>query len=427
MQTPETSPSTSEPSASPAPPDGLAPFGFLLLGAASLGLAAVWLALRPEMLYGASSAGFAWLYLVVVGFFFSTTFAGFYCLGPEVFQKRLFPRGLPAWHFGVHLLCTLLAFPLAFSGMEGWASQAWLLPYLAPLVIVAPLTVAILGGPARGPGVGFLRAGAFWLMAAFAAVLALAVNQAHPFLKEGHWIFAGFQLLLAGVFLNFILGAVHLSFEKSGRLSPPAGWPALSCVLVNLGLVFGFHAVALGPRELIAGCALVFSAGLLASCLEIWQVMRSRPDGVSASLRLVFTTLFLGVTAVAIGVASLWQPEPLAGAVQGSYVLAVTLGMVGLPVIALFDLLLPRVAALRGREAGGASPALAAQIQIAGFVNSLVGVSVMVPGVWIASEKVVSLGAYFFLMGVIAFLAHLYLVFRAPRPAGRPLPVASTP
>lgn len=421
MQTPEIHPL--HPESSSAPSSKLPSLGFLLLGALSLASAALWLAIRPEMLYDAApgTPAFAWLVLVIGGFLFSTVFAGVYAQGPGVFRKRLFWRVQPAAHLLVHLLCTLLVVPFALGSLDDFLGRFWMVPYALAVVFIVPLIFAVQGGPAREPGTAFLRAGAFWMVLVFAAVPVLVSHHAKPFLREGQWIFAALLLLLVGVLLNLLLGGALLLVRTESQHSPASGTPALSWVLVNLGVAFGFFAVALGPRELVAGSAVVLGGGLLVGCLELVRSLRRSEPSVTSGLRFLLALLLMGVLALAIGVSGQWQAEATAGVVQTSFVLTLVLGVLGLSGIGFCDLLLP---GLTGSRTGGEPHPLLLQIRLAGYINGLVGIWLMAPGMWIASEKVVSLGAYFFLAGVAAFVLHLVLAATLFRTVSRPLAVA---
>lgn len=410
MLTPDTPPPSPEtPAALPAP-DGKVPRHFLTLAMLSLAASSVWLAVRPEMLLetipGPHLLG--WLYLLVVGFFFSAGFAAFYSVAPLAFQTRLFRGVMAHGHFWAHVLCVLFLLPLLFGGAE-WLKHFWPALYAIPLIFVLPLVCALQSGKRGGAALAFLRAAAFWLVVTFAAAILLTANHFTPFIREGNWIAGTLQILIAGVFGNLILGTLlTLVAPPSGDTTPLPGRGWIAFLAINFGVALLFHAMALGPRGLIVGCAAVFLAGVLLITMEVYFLQRRAAlPAMDSPMKFLFIAVLLIIPCALIGVAGLWGAELLpdtAGAIQNSGVLAALLGVVALAGIGLMDMLLPHLEPATSRNP------LLSQIQVAGYINDLVGVSLMVPGIWIGSEKVVSLGTFFFVMGVVGFLAHGFLL-----------------
>lgn len=421
MSTPDTPTPSPETPALFRVPESTVARRFLTLAVSSLAVSSVWLAVRPEMLLEAKPGAplLGWLYLLVVGFFSSAGFAAFYSVAPLAFHTRLFREVLAHGHFYAHVVSVLLLLPLLFGGGV-WLSHFWPVLYALPLIFVLPLVCSLQSGKRGGAALAFLRAAGFWLVVTFAAAILLTANHFSPFVREGNWIAGTLQILLAGVFGNLILGTLlALVSPPSGDSIPLPGRAWMAFLLINLGVALLFHAMALGPRGLIVGCAAVFLAGVTLVALEVYCLQRrAAQPAMDPPMKFLFLAVLLIIPCALIGVAGLWGAELLpdsARAVQNSGVLAALLGVVALAGIGLLDLLRPCLETATSR-----SPLLS-QIQVAGYINDLVGVSLMVPGIWIGSEKIVSLGTFFFVMGIVGFLAHAVLLRQrqeAPVPQG---------
>ncbi len=436
MLTPDTSNLSPETRAVLSVSDGKAPRRFLTLALLSLAASSLWLAARPELLLEAKPGAhlLGWLYLLVVGFFFSAGFAAFYSVAPAAFQTRLFRGVMAHGHFLAHVLCVLFLIPLFFFSGAEWLKHFWPVLYAIPLIFVLPLVWALQSGKRGGAALAFLRAAGFWLVVVFAAAILLTVNHFSPFVREGQWIAATLQILIAGVFGNLILGTLlALVAPPSGDGRPLPGRAWMGFLAINLGVALLFHAMALGPRALIVGCAAVFLAGVLLITLEIYSLQRRAVlPAMDSPMKFLFIAVLLIIPSVSIGVAGLWGAELLpdtSQAIQNSGVLAALLGVVALAAIGLIDKLLPLLPGASQPQAaeGLAKNPLMPQIQVAGYINDLVGVCLMVPGILIGSERVVSLGTLFFVMGVVGFLVHAVLLGQRPEaavPQGAPVGTA---
>jgi hypothetical protein len=190
---------------------------------------------------------------------------------------------------------------------------------------------------------------------------------------------------------------------------------ATGLILSNLCVALLFHAVAMGPREVIALFAAVYCLGVLWFDAVVWSMLHEGGARTGeAGLKMLLVASWMVVPAAVIGVATFWGAELGSALLVNSSVVTAVLGVVALFAIGSFDLLFPEVVP---NGAGSSGSVLAPQIQIAGYVNSAVGVLVIIPGLWIASDKVVSLGAFLFLMGLVALVAHAILQVRGRAPA----------
>ncbi len=421
------------PSSEPVRPS-LFPARFFGLAAACLTIASVWLALRPEMFLARSpdAAALGWAYLIVVGTGLSAAFGACYALAPNIFRTVANHPAVAGAHFWVHLASILLVIPLFLQGGAGAVSHYWLVLYAVPLAFVVRIVFVLHNDPAPGPAPAFFRASALWLMASLLAALTITANAHWHFLRDGHWIAAVVPMVLVGVFANTILGAALAAAQPPGNPLAPRRNAWLAFVLTNFGLVFLCNAIALGPDPLAFLCAAVLLGGVSVFGTDIYRSVRGARVDVGSQMILMAAAIV--VPAAVIGLLALRDEQVLsenAPLLGNAFAAAAILGVIALGAIGALSVTVPALLAAIGkfRSEAQETPSIAREIQIAGYINYVVGISVLVPGIGIHSEKAVSLGAFFLLMGVIAFLIHLLTIIRntkpaASEPAGTALPSA---
>lgn len=402
----------------------LFPARFFGIAGACLVIGSVWLALRPEMFLAKSpdAAALGWAYLVVVGTGLSAAFGACYALGPNLFPTITAPPAMIGAHFWVHLASILLMIPLFLQGGAGAVSHYWLVLYAIPLAFVVRIVVVLHNDPAPGAAPAFFRASALWLAASLLAAMTITADAHWHFLRDGHWIAAVVPMVVVGVFANAILGAALAGTPKPESPAAPRRHAWLAFILTNFGLVFLCNAIALGPDPLAFLCAAILAAGVCVFGAVVYRSVRGAQLEVGTQMILMAAAIIL--PAAAIGLLALRDeqvvPEnaPLLG---NAFAAAAILGVIALGALGALS------AIGRTRFAASGNPSIAREIQIAGYINYVVGISVLVPGIGIHSDKAVSLGAFFLLMGVIAFLIHLLAIIRRAKPADVGTPGTAIP
>lgn len=409
MQTPDT---TQTPSTPPAAPHRAAARQFFILAMVSLCVSGVWLAVTPEVLLATEATPSIWslLFVLIAGCFFSLAFAALHAAAPSLYQARILPQWMAQAHFVVHLACVLLV-PILMVIADGeWLQKTWMIFFALPLLFVLPIFFIMQNGRNQSAATAFLNAAAFWLL----VVIGVAVCRVAGWIPEqfapARWVPAGFVLLFAGVFANLIHG-VLLSYAAGCNAGSPVVTLRVgtALVLVNLGVAFLFHAVAVAPRGVIALFAAIYCLGVAWLDVVVWGLLRARGTAAAnPGVRMWLLASWMVFPAAAVGVATLWREELGAALLPNSFVVTVAFGVAALFALGAFDLLLFTVFAAKTT----AEPTLSRQIQIAGYVNAAIGVFVMVPGIWIGNEKVSSLGVFFFLMSLVALVARVVMQFR---------------
>lgn len=414
----------------PQPPEtarqSLFPARFFGIAGACLVIGSVWLALQPEMFLAKSpdAPTLGWAYLVVVGTGLSAAFGACYALGPGIFRTAATRPAVMGAHFWVHLASILLMIPLFLQGGAGAVSHYWLVLYAIPLAFVVRIVFVLHNDPAPGPAPAFFRAAALWLAAALLAAMTITADAHWHFLRDGHWIAAVVPMVLVGVFVNLLLGAALAGAPQPGNPAAPRRPAWLAFILMNFGLAFLCNVLALGPAPLAVLCAAVLLAGVCVFGAGIVRSVRGTRLDVGSQMILMAAAIIF--PAAAIGLLAL-RDEPVlpenASLLGNAFAAAAILGVIALGAIGALS------AIGKSRFASREGHPIAREIQIAGYINYVVGISVLVPGIGIHSDKAVSLGAFFLLMGVIAFLIHFLAMVRNPKrtgeePAGAAIPSA---
>ena len=402
---------------------------FLVLGSISL-------AAQPGFLLAdtLTSAGQAWVTLMIYGFGLPAVFAVVYWALPAAFSLPLFSKPAVFLHWGFHLAGLLVVLLVSFFPEMPQAPMGATFLACGGIIFVVNVGMTLRGMILPDASSAFLIAVIIWLVIALFLGLPFAPGAPLPMFVETNWKVAWLVFVVAGVLINTILGlALRVTPVALGTETPSSATSWWALAVTNLAIAWMFPALTYGPLAGVFFCATVFLVGILIYLGEFHGILQrpaSRAAGWDTRILLAAlwmipaaTTLLLWDVRERIGLQSVAQSEAVATAspaveTTASAVLSVlpmdwTAGLTALlatavpGLIALVFLLLKLQKGLPGENAAlSVSGRLAGQLLLAAFFNYAIGAGMLILGAWGASEKILSLGAIFLVVGSAGFIAN---------------------
>ena len=383
----------------------------------------------------------AWMILMLCGFGLSAVYGTVYWALPAAFSLSL-PGGPAVFlHYGFHLAGLVLV--LLAAVFPGLPQAAMGIIFLAcgGVIFVVNTGLSLRGLSHPDAASGFLTAVLVWLVTALFLGLPFAATTPLPLLKEYDWEVGWLVLVVAGVLINTVLG-LALRLTSSGVGVSSAGWYALA--LTNLAIAWMFPAVTYGPLPGVMVCAGILLVGLLVCLGVVHGQLHQRVDGTLGwDERIQVTALWMAPVSCALLMLAVWErlqllspaPDEALAEVAAAEEAVGPSAWALLPMdwsaglSALLAVAAPGLVALvfqllkRGRPADvllAETPVrerLAEHLLLASFFNYAVGAGMLMLGAWAASEKIVSLGAIFLVVGSLGFVGNFF--HGLSRPASR--------
>lgn len=390
---------------------------FLVTSLVFLCCASLWLAIQPGLLLDPkmSTHTTAWLYLVVFGVAFPGVYGVVYRAMPIIFGVPLYSTQFVVLHLAFHLAGLFIAVPMAFQPDLPHAMLGQSFLACGAIVFIVNVWGSFKLNAMPDASAAFIACSLLWLAVSLMVGMPFSKAPLFPFLAKGDWSTATFELALGGFVINTILGlalkttALRLGSDVERTNTP---WFALS--LTNAAIAWLFAATIYGPAEFVIFCLVVYLAGALAYLGRFLSILGRRESEVLEwDGKILFTSLCMLPVALALLGWDVWVRRDPANASPQLDAAAVLSTLLGVAVPAIIALLYQTVALTRGAlVAGSLKERVASQVLLAAFFNYAIGFLLIVPGSWLAIEKMVTLGTLFLSVGSIGFLANLLFILR---------------
>lgn len=402
---------------------------FTITGLVSLVMGLLMLAGRPGFLATPTLTGHgvAWLLLMVFGAGFSLVFGLIYRAIPEAFGARLYSPQFVLLHYAFHLTGTVLVMAAAvwpdFTRGEMGTTLV-----MAGAIVCGVCLLGTFSRPARPDlASAHLAAAVLWLILAAFLGVPFVSKPALAFLPEAAWPAGWLVLALAGVLLNVAMGlSLRTAPAASGNAgeAPGMGWYAL--FLGNMGLAWAFPAIVFQTYGFLFLCGALYIIAIFLHYVAFEKILAgAHGKDAGWESRILLASWTLAPVAVGFLLLSAWSrlhapvldqaaagPAPAEERTgllplefvpsDGAAVLSMLLGAAIPALVALAFQLVRKAHA--GEE--GLRPRLSEQILLASYFNYAAGVLLLVPGAWLAVEKMLGLGSLFLLVGAAGFLGN---------------------
>lgn len=414
-----------------------------------LAIGTVALAVQPGFLLAdtLTGAGRIWALVMLYGFGFPAVFGTVYWALPAAYSLSLFSRPAVFLHLGFHLAGLVTVLLASFFPTLPQASMGVTFLACGGVIFVVNISMSLRGLAFPDASSGFLVAMLVWLVAALFLGLPFAASAPLPLLDGTNWPAGWLVLVFAGVLINTILGlALRVTALGVGAEVRPslASWYALA--VTNGAIAWMVPALTYGPLPGGLFCAGIFLLGILVYLGDFHGILQRRPApdlGWDARIQLTALWMISGTAALVllavwerIQVQALSAGDALAAAAVPAEAVEVpvwsilpmdwTAGLSALLATATPGLvaLVFQLLKLSGtRTAEKAVPTvrerLAEHLLLASFFNYAVGAGMVILGAWGASEKIVSLGAIFLVVGSLGFIGNFFQAL-SKSPSGLP-------
>lgn len=421
---------------------------FFFTSLAFLVLGSLMLAGRPQFLLNPvlTGHGLSWLLLLLFGCGLPGVFGAVYWAIPRAFSTPLYSEKFVFLHYGFHYTGFFLVLASVIWPDFGRGDMG--MTFIACGALALGINLARTFHRPTKPDVAsaYLASSVLWLLVV--AVLGVPFSET-PALKalEGRdWSAAWMLMALTGVLINLPMGialrvtpfALGANVTKSGT-----AWYALA--FSNAALAWMFAAAVFGPPSFLFFCSSWYLLGVVLYFARYFSILQNRSTSVLPwDGKILLTSFALVPAAAALLLYSAWQkiqaaklpslPEladstatgeeavaipgvlPLEFApVDGALVLICILG-IAVPAIVALGFGLVRIEKGQNRtqtEKFSVRSRLAEQILLASYFNYACGVLLIIPGSWLAIERMLGLGSLFLVMGAFGFLGNAIFVTRS--------------
>lgn len=399
------------------------PLAFLIASLVFLCLSAVWLAWNPTLLMDPKigPGSIAWIYVSIYGFALSGVFGLVYRAVPLIFGVTLYNTQFVMLHLVFHLIGLLLLLPIAFSpdwqlGMMGQSFLA-----CGAVVFIVNIAGSFKREDRPDAAAAFVATSMLWLGLMLVVGIPFAKNPLIGFFSDTSWSPATLALCITGVVLNAMFGlALRITAMRLGSNMGRTNTPWFALALVNSGAAWLFAALAFSPAPFVLLCAAVYLIGVLVYIARFTSILQSREnDWLEWDSKILYTGLWMIPVGVVMFGFAVWNRSITKDApIQLEAACLLTM-MLGACVPAIVALTFQTLSLQRGDESGADAPLdvrLSAQILLAAFFNYAVGVLMIVPGAWLAIEKMRALGTLFLIVGTLGFLGNFLYMLRMKSP-----------
>lgn len=395
------------------------PLAFLIASLVFLCAAAAWLVLNPTLLLDPKVApqSTAWIYLAVYGCALCGIYGLVYRAVPILFGLPLYSPQFVVLHLAFHLLGLGLLLPTPFTENSSMGVMGQTFLACGAVAFIVNIAGSFRREDRPDASAAFIATAMLWLAIMLVVGIPFAQNPFVTFFSATSWTPATLELCIAGVVINGLLGiALRITALRLGSAPERTNTPWFALALVNAGAAWVFAATAFGPASFVLFCAALYLAGVLVYLARFTAILQAREDeSLDWDSKILYTALWMVPVAIAMFGFAVWTRSADSEAsvqLEASTLLAALLGACVPALVALFH---QTASLLRGDERGPDAPLdvrLSSQILLAAFFNYAVGVLMIIPGAWLAIEKMVGLGSLFLLVGSLGFLGNFLYMLR---------------